>query len=170
MPHPPQGDDRPEAKPGLAFAFELRVTLEPELEHGRTPLGLRTRAPITGGHFAGPRIAGDVLAGGNDWQLLRADGWLELRAEYDLRVHDGTLVHVRNQGLWHSATGDWPAHYALSTPRFEAPLGPHAWLNQAVFVADVRPLHAQPAEQRPHGSLGVRLRVWQVSPPQREAG
>ena len=170
MPPLAEGADTSAAKPGLAFAFELKVTLQPELAHGRTPLGLRTRAPITGGQFAGSRIAGDVLAGGSDWQLLRADGWLELRAEYDLRVHDGTLVHVRNHGLWHSPTGDWPADYALSTPRFEAPLGPHAWLNEAVFVADVRPLHAAPSDQWPHGCMGVCLRVWQVNPPHVAAG
>lgn len=147
------------ATPALELAFDLWVALQPEAVHGRTPLGLRSRAPIVGGHFSGPRIAGQVLGGGNDWQLLRADGWLELRAEYDLCVGDGTLVHVRNQGLWHSPTGGWPADYALSSPRFEAPIGPHDWLNQAVFLAEVRPA-AHPVD-------GVALRVWRVSMAQR---
>jgi Protein of unknown function (DUF3237) len=152
----------PGGMPALTLAFDLWVALEPEVGHGRTPLGLRTRAPIIGGQFSGPDIAGEVLGGGSDWQLLRADGWLELRAEYDLRVRDGTLVHVRNHGLWHSPDGNWPADYAMSTPRFEAPLGPHAWLNQHVFIAEVRP--------STHHACGVDLRVWRVTPPRRAAG
>ncbi len=66
----------PRPAPRFELAFDLWVALEPEVEHGRTPLGLRSRAPIIGGHFSGPRIAGEMLAGGSDWQLLRADGWL----------------------------------------------------------------------------------------------
>jgi Protein of unknown function (DUF3237) len=160
MPAPAPPTEAADVTPRLERVFDLRVALLPEVVHGRTPLGLRTRAPITGGRVSGPRLEGEVLGGGSDWQLLRADGWLELRAEYDLRVNDGTLVHVRNHGLWHSPSGDWPAHYAWSTPRFEAPLGPHAWLNQAVFVADVRPWTQQ--------GLGVELQVWRVQGPEEQ--
>ena len=158
MGHAEEPPGSPKPAPRFELAFDLWVALEPEVEHGHTPLGLRSRAPIIGGHFSGPHIAGEVLAGGSDWQLLRADGWLELRAEYDLRVSDGTLVHVCNPGLWHSPSGTWPADYALCTPRFEAPLGRHAWLNQHVFVAEVGPSTQH--------DCGVALRVWRVVPPQ----
>ena len=143
--------------PTLQPVFELFVELADEVLHGTTPRGQRSRAPILGGRVEGPRLRGQVLPGGGDWQLLRADGWLELQATYDLCLDDGSLVHVCNQGLWHSATGQWPADYAMSSPRFETALGLHAWLNQAVFLADVRP------SRRYTG--GVDLQVWQVQVP-----
>lgn len=146
------------AGPQLTPVFALWVALAPEVAHGLTPLGRRSRAPIIGGRVSGPRLNGTVLGGGSDWQLLRGDGWLELQAEYDLRTDDGSLVHVQNRGLWHSPSGDWPASYAMSSPRFEAPLGPHGWLNQGVFLADVRPW--SPASDAP----GVALQVWLVAP------
>lgn len=40
---------------------------------------------------------------GADWQLLRADGYFVLDADYFMAADDGTQIHVRNRGLWHSA-------------------------------------------------------------------
>lgn len=123
--------------PSLDWCLRATVLLLPEVPHGKTPLGERTRAPIIGGSFEGPRIRGKVIPGGADWQLLRADGYLVLEADYFLEVDDGTAIRVHNRGLWHSPTGDWPADYALTTPEFEAPIGKHDWLNKHVFVGTV---------------------------------
>jgi hypothetical protein len=61
----------------------------------RTPYGERIRVPITGGWLRGPAIAGWILPGGTDWQLLRADGYFALDANYFMTADDGTPIHVR---------------------------------------------------------------------------
>jgi hypothetical protein len=141
--------------PRLAFAYEATILLAPDVEHGRTPYGGRTRAPIVGGQFAGPGFEGRVLPGGADWQLLRADGYFVLDAEYFMEATDGTQIRVRNKGLWHSTTNDWPADYAFTTPEFEVPIGRHDWLNRHVFVG--------PVGQGRGPAPAVIIRVYKVS-------
>lgn len=143
--------------PSLEFAYEALVTLSPDVVHGRTPYGERTRAPITGGRFRGPRLGGTIIAGGADWQLVRADGYLVVDATYFMREDDGTQIQVRNRGLWHSTTNDWPADYALTTPEFEVPMGKHDWLNKHVFVGTIGP--------GPGAEPAVVIRVFQVFMP-----
>ncbi len=156
----PQAAGTPAARrpgaPRLEFAYEATVLLAPDVMHGRTPLGTRTRAPITGGTFAGPRLKGTIVPGGADWQLLRADGYLVLEADYFMTASDGTPIRVHNKGLWHSPTGDWPADYALTTPEFEVALGPHDWLNRHVFVGTVGPVAGN--------ALAVQITVFSVLP------
>ncbi len=102
---------------------------------GIGPLGERRIVPILGGTFAGPNIAGVVLAGGADRQLLRADGVLELDALYEMRTDDGTLLSVRNHVIIDSS-----AAYARSHVEITAPGGPYAWLNRRLFVGTLRTL------------------------------
>lgn len=154
-PYPPPG--RQASVPGLpqlAACFMADVLLGPERDHGMTCAGRRLHVRITGGRVWGPGLNAKVLPGGVDWQLLRADGMLELEAIYDLKADDGSLIHVRNRGLWASPTGDWPASYAMSQPRFEAPEGPHSWLNRYQFLATVGP--------GPVPARSVHLRFFQV--------
>ncbi|CAM8672785.1 DUF3237 domain-containing protein [Sphingobium sp.] len=143
--------------PGLDFVYEAIVTLEPTQEFGPTPLGTRRRIPITGGSFAGPRIRGAVLAGGADWQLQRADNWTVIEADYMMRTDDGTPIHVRNVGLTNSRVSGAPSRYLRTVPSFEAPTGPHDWLNQAIFIGTLGP----PPEDAPKPS--VRIRVYRVT-------
>jgi hypothetical protein len=140
--------------PSLTFVYEATVLLSPDVPHGTTPHGERFRAPIVGGYFQGPDLDGKVVPGGADWQLRRADGWFELDAGYFMETSDGTQIHVRNRGLWHSATGDWPADYAYTTPEFEAPNGRYDWLNQHVFIGTVG--------SSPGPAPAVIIRVWRV--------
>ena len=140
--------------PALTFVYESLVLLSPDVPHGHTPRGDRFRAPIIGGDARGPMISGRVVPGGADWQLLRTDHWFELDAEYYVETHDGAQIRVRNHGLWHSPSGDWPADYAYTTPEFEAPDGPYSWLNQHVFVGTVGP--------GPDSRPAVTIRIWRV--------
>ena len=114
------------------FVFAATVTIGAAVEVGATPDGERRYIPITGGSFAGPRIKGVVLPGGADWQLQRRDGVLEVHALYSIKADDGAVIIVRNDGLL--ADG---GKYFRTAPRFEAPTGPHDWLNKAVFVGSV---------------------------------
>ena len=114
------------------FAYEAIVSIDAPVEVGATPLGQRRYIPITGGTFEGPSIRGTILPGGADWQTSRSDGVTELDALYSIRADDGTVIIVRNSGVIVAGGA-----YMRTAPRFEAPAGPHAWLNQSQFVGSV---------------------------------
>jgi hypothetical protein len=59
--------------PGLEYVCELKVKLKPAIIVGETPHGVRRIIPITGGSFEGPKIKGEILDGGADWQIVRKD-------------------------------------------------------------------------------------------------
>src|SRR5215475_4212289 len=79
----------------------LQVVVAGAQKIGAVPLGTRVTAPITSGHFEGPRLRGSVLPGGGDWTLLRADGVLELDLRLTLATDDGALIHLSSFGLRH---------------------------------------------------------------------
>ena len=134
---------------GLELAYEAIVTLGKTEPVGATPLGKRVRIPITGGRFSGPRLSGTILPEGMDWQLVRADGTTVLEASYLMRERDGTLIHIHNRGLIRGT-------YLRTTPVFEAPLGKHQWLNEAIFLGTVGPAD-------PEDGAAVRITVYQVA-------
>jgi hypothetical protein len=126
------------------FLCKVEVSLEPARELGDTPLGRRRIIGITGGSFSG-RLAGRVLPGGADWQLIRADGSAFLDARYTLETADGALIYVQNKGYRHGpkdvierlARGedvDASRYYMRTTPWFETSAPAYAWLNRAVCV------------------------------------
>jgi len=126
--------------------LRAEITLAPPQELGEGPLGRRRVIPITGGSFRGERLAGRVLPGGADWQVLRADGVAELDARYSLETEDGALIYVRNFGLRHGpadvmrklAAGEAvgpSAYYMRTTPRFETGAKRYLWLNKMLCVA-----------------------------------
>ena len=114
------------------FVYEAIVTIDAAVAVGPTPNGGRRYIPITGGTFAGPKIRGVILPGGADWQTDRADGVTEADALYSIRTDDGVVIIVHNQGV--IAGG---GAYMRTALRFDAPVGPHAWLNQSQFVSAI---------------------------------
>ena len=128
------------------FLLEGRFSIAPGLDVGPTPLGMRRIVPITGGTFEGPRLRGRVIPGGEDRQLFRPDGVLEVVASYALEADDGTVIVVTNSGLWHGSPAvgarlmqgeavDPSEYYFRTCARLEAPVtSPHAWLNRIVVV------------------------------------
>ena len=128
------------------FLCKIQVTLEPPRELGQTPQGRRRIIAITGGQFTGPRLSGRVLAGGADWQLIRADGVAYLDARYTLETSDGALIYVNNRGYRHGPPEvierlmrgddvDPALYYMRATPWFETAAPKYAWLNRTVCVA-----------------------------------
>lgn len=110
------------------------------------PYGIRRFIPITGGTFHGARLSGHLLPGGADCQLIRPDGVAELDVKATFQVDDGTIFLMRGLGMRHGpqevldriAAGDAvdPAtYYFRETMIFEAPAGPHDWLNRIIAVA-----------------------------------
>ena len=116
----------------LQFVFEEFVTLGAAIHPGETPFGDRNIVPITGGVFSGPNIHGKVMPGGWDWQLATKTGCHSLHADYMIQTDDGAIINVVNQGMICAAPG--ADARLFTTPTFEAPLGPHAWLNGGVFI------------------------------------
>lgn len=126
--------------------FRAELTLVAAQELGETPHGRRRIIGITGGRFSGERLAGRVLPGGADWQVVRADGVADLDARYTLETGDGVLIYVRNRGYRHgpadvlrklsSGENVEPSlYYMRTTPRFETGDARYAWLNRIVCVA-----------------------------------
>jgi hypothetical protein len=126
--------------------FRAEITLAPPQELGEAPHGRRRIIPITGGRISGERVSGRVLAGGADWQIVRADGVAELDARYTIETADGALIYVSNRGVRHGpaevlrklAAGepvDPALYYMRTTPWFETGDTRYAWLNRIVCVA-----------------------------------
>src|SRR3569833_197450 len=80
--------------------FDIVVDLNPRLNIGSGPFGRRTLFGSAGGSFDGPKLHGEVLAGGGDWALLRPDGSMALDVRLTLRTYDDALVHMTYGGRW----------------------------------------------------------------------
>jgi hypothetical protein len=144
---PAAAQDRGEyPEPGLSFAFQLDVQLAPVQELGMVD-GVRRRIiPITGGWVHGPRLQGEVLPGGADWQGVRpGDGLTRLQARYWLKAADGTVIGVENRGIRRAEAAVMQRllageivsphdYYFRATPSFEVGEGPHRWLNESLFI------------------------------------
>ena len=149
---PPGAAPPTAAVPVIEFAFEERVTLDPAVVLGDTAIGYRQYIPITGGTVAGPRLKGQVVPGGFDFQLTHAASkCTQLSADYFLKAEDGTLIHVFNEGL--VCPG---APRTIFRPKLEAPKGTYDWMTQATFVATLE------LEGTPPKVDAVRIRFYQV--------
>jgi hypothetical protein len=151
-----------EVMPRVEFVFEERVLLAPAVVLGETPLGHRQYIPITGGTIAGPKLKGEVVPGGWDFQLRYAGGCGTLSADYFLKAEDGTVIHILNESF-SCGISSTPGERSWFRPRFEAPKGPHDWLNRGTFVALLeleRP--AAPAAGAAPGPMAIRIKFFQI--------
>lgn len=100
----------------------------------------------TGGTFHGPRLRGSVRAGGGDTFTVRSSGSIRLDVRLVLTCDDGAHILMTFGGV---ATPEQEGMALRIAPRFEAPDGEHAWLNdvQAVGWGEVV-------------DSGVRFDVW----------
>jgi len=130
--------------PHLEFLCEVALATAPPQPIGETPHGTRQMVPVIGGAFAGPRLHGKVLAGG-DWILQRPDGVRELDARMTWQTEDGALLYVTYQGYrtqlmevlprWLAGEHLPPeAYYHRITLRFETSAAQYAWLQQVVVI------------------------------------
>lgn len=84
--------------PVLEPAFEVVADLGALEDHGRTRAGHRRIIPVVGGTITGA-FEGEILAGGADWQIVRADGSIEIDGRYSARAPDGSLLYIRAVGV-----------------------------------------------------------------------
>jgi len=139
----------------LLMTLQVKVATPQNI--GAVAHGTRRTAPLSGGTFEGPRLRGTVLAGGSaDWQLLRADGVLEMDLRATLRTDDGGLISMKSFGLRHGppdviaaiARGelvDPATYYFRTTPRFETSHGAYLFLNRLITVGT--------GDRRPEGPI-----------------
>lgn len=87
--------------PGLVPMARVRCEVGALVTLGPGPHGERRYVPLLGGSVSGPALNGEIVPGGVDWQIARADGALDISAHYVIRTTDGALVEVQSQGLRH---------------------------------------------------------------------
>src|SRR6187402_2413245 len=102
------------------FMWDAKVKIANMIDVGESKSGVRRVIPISGGTFAGPKIKGEVLPGGEDCQLVRPDGDTELNARYLLKTDDGYVIQVVNKALIHTDAKS-KAFYCKSVLDLEAP-------------------------------------------------
>ena len=131
---------------GFKALCTLKVEVAEPFDFGETPAGHRRVINIVGGTFTGERMAGTVLSGGADWQILRPDGTAVLEARYTLKSDAGEFVLVNSSGLRHGppevmarlARGeavDPKLYFFRTVLRFETGAGSLDWLNRTIAVA-----------------------------------
>ena len=141
-----QAADDAYPEPGLTLAFQADVLLGPIQELGVID-GMRRRiVPIVGGTVHGPKLQGEIMPGGADWQGVRpGDGLTRVYARYWIKAADGAAIGVENSGIRRAPPAVMarlmageivaPADYYFRTvPLFEVGDGPHRWLNETMFV------------------------------------
>lgn len=131
--------------PALSFAFAIKARVAAIQDLGQTARGHRRIVDILGGEVHGPRLAGEILPGGADWQIVRPDGTIEVVARYTIRSDTGALVYVQNEGLRvaspeilaRMSKGElvpFDSYHFRTAPRFETAEPSLKWLERATFV------------------------------------
>lgn len=134
--------------------WEAKVKIAETINVGQSKRGVRRVIPITGGSFSGPKIKGEVLPGGEDWQLVRPDGDTELYARYLLKTDDGHVIQIINRALIHTALPN-EGFYCRSVLDLEAPINsPYEYLNHAIFIGTLEIPKLKPGED-PYVIIGV---------------
>ncbi|NVO24919.1 DUF3237 family protein [Donghicola mangrovi] len=132
----------PPAAPGLALIWTALVDIAPREDWGASPRGHRYVVPITGGHVIGgpgfESLTGRVLPGGADRQLVSPGGIKSLYALYEMQTEDGAVLTIENRVKIDETVG--PDPYRRSVIEVTAPDGPHAWMNQRIFVGTLEPV------------------------------
>ena len=125
------------------FLFEVTFDVPTSVYLGRTPLGKRYIADVTGGTFEGPKLRGKALPGGGDWAVVRPDHVLQLDVRVALETDDGALIYMYYRGVRQGskevtvrlAAGeavDPSEYYFRTAPSFETGAEKYAWLNSIV--------------------------------------
>ncbi|MBB4614836.1 DUF3237 domain-containing protein [Novosphingobium taihuense] len=150
-----QAEEKPNPPdPSLEFVFEEEVMLASGIAPGTTPLGGRNIIPITGGTFSGPAIRGTVMPGGWDWQLIRPDGCVQLKADYFIKTDDGVVINIVNTAVA-CRDGQGKPGPVRTHAVFEAPNGKYDWLNRETFIGSLVPGDAS--------LKSVRIRFYRVN-------
>lgn len=102
--------------------------------------------PVTGGHFQGPVLSGEVVPGSTaDWLRVEQDGTAHMDVRLVLRTAQGQDIYMHYSGVRHGspealvalARGepvDPASYYFRISARFETSAPGLAWLNRVLAV------------------------------------
>ncbi|MGO1770005.1 MAG: DUF3237 domain-containing protein [Microbacterium sp.] len=130
--------------PGLRYFCTITAHVAAPVELGPMPGGAQRIIPITGGSLDGPDVAGTILPGGADFQVLRSATTTDLEARYAIETSDGERISVHNLGIRNGSESDIatlvaggvvPAEriYFRCVPQLSGS-GSWAWLSDRIFV------------------------------------
>ncbi|MEV8271997.1 DUF3237 family protein [Microbacterium sp. NPDC077184] len=131
------------APPALRFAFRITALVGEYLPLEQRGPELLEFIPITGGTVEGD-VTGEIIPGGGDWCLTRADDAYRVEARYLFRTLEGHVVDVVNVGILRHLEGETGSskemRYFLTTPVFRTTAASLQWLTRSVFIgrADAR--------------------------------
>ncbi|HTY93596.1 MAG TPA: DUF3237 family protein [Steroidobacteraceae bacterium] len=131
------------------FAFEIHIPLERAADIGRTPYGQRRVAVGKEGSVRGGTLKATVMPGTLDYELVLANGVIEIEQLLVLRATDGSYLFLHTAGVGADAKD------TRVVVDIEAPTaGPYAALNSGHYVAR-RTLNA--------AALTLSLRIYDVT-------
>ena len=127
------------------YIGELRIEVTGTYMLGGSPLGQRRLDRLDRGHFRGPKVRAEVVAGGMDLLLGGTDGALRPDVRLALTLDDGEILLIVYRGVRHAspevmqriANGEQvPAsdYYLRTGLVFETASKKYDWMNRIVGV------------------------------------
>ena len=107
------------------FIFELVLDVDAQIDAGHTSI-----APVAGGTFSGPRIAGTVHPGGADW-ITQVSGHSSLDVRITLETDDGEFIYMSYTGIVRSGEDGL---YWRVRPVFHTASEEYDWINHVVSI------------------------------------
>lgn len=125
--------------------FTLVADVAQAVDLGHCGGGTRRVVPVNGGRFAGERISGSILPGGNDVQRVRDDGVSELQVYVVLRTDEGETILFKGHAVRHMSEEaakkitlgvavDPASYYFREAITFETSSPRLAWLNRIMAL------------------------------------
>ena len=132
----------------------IALRVQEPISTGPVPAGEARVIPFVDGTFEGRDLRGKLLAGGTDWQRIRSNNVLEIRAHYMLQTDREENIEVISEGLRSAsaevlerlAAGEEvpkDAYYFRTFVRLNTAAPRLAWVNDRLFLgAGVRRVRA----------------------------
>ncbi len=140
-----QGNGFVPPAPDLEFLYRLVADVSAPIEIGAVNNGFLKVIPVTGGRFEGPRIKGEVLNLGADWNTTdhRNPTTKQIDTRYMLKTDDGAYITISTKGYqWQSEEVlkkrmarepvDPSEYYFKQHLYFETADERYSWLNNVV--------------------------------------
>jgi len=126
--------------------FRIHCEVANILDLGQAPFGHRRVVNLLGGTVSGAKLNGRIVPGGADWQVMAADGALDIHARYTIESDAGALIQVDSRGLRNGPPDvmarlsrgenvDPSLYYFRTVMRFETAHPGAMWLNRILALA-----------------------------------